>query len=175
MNTPSRISIKEDILRRLRSLWISCLPVDGLNLFKLMRDLERVEFLSIELAGMMSLDIFSPSVPLDIPSKAVKYICLRSTHLCDDSLIAERSFDLHPNLVIVDIRRTTPVPSETEIIVNRYVKQGGEYNCWGLLKGFSVSQPKVFESWWEVREIRDDVEEASANGLSYLNRRWIRR
>ncbi|KAJ8454664.1 hypothetical protein ONZ45_g19217 [Pleurotus djamor] len=162
-----------DMLRRLRTLYFSCYPDE--RLFELMRNLERVEFLGIELAGKVALvEDFALRGLLDVPSKDLKYISLRSTQLYEDVVTAERLFDAHRNLRIVDIRPITPDASEIEFkfIVDRYVRlgQSGEGKGFGALKKFSVSQPKVFESWWEVGEIRGDVEEASVNGMAYFER-----
>ncbi|KAJ8507275.1 hypothetical protein ONZ45_g10350 [Pleurotus djamor] len=147
-----------DMLRRLRTFHFSCYPNE--RLFELMRNLERVEFLGIELLGKVAVirlqlaEDFALRGLLDVPSKDLKYISLRSTQLYEDVVTAERLFDAHRNLRIVDIRPITPEASEIEFkfIVDR------------------VSQPKVFESWWEVGEIRGDVEEASVNGMAYFER-----
>ncbi|KAJ8507264.1 hypothetical protein ONZ45_g10342 [Pleurotus djamor] len=140
----------EDIVRRLRTLNISCIPDD--QFVSLLRDLERVEFLDIELICVTKIETYPLQALLDIPSKGLKYICLSSTQFYEDSVIAKRFLDAYPNLLIVDVRPARLEASGTEFIVDR------------------ISQPKVFESWWEMREIRGDVEAVRVDGTSYLIR-----
>ncbi|KAJ8516987.1 hypothetical protein ONZ45_g5745 [Pleurotus djamor] len=152
----------QDFLPRLRTLYITCKPSE--NLFELLRSLERIEYLFTGLRNVAVIEYNPLPALLDIPSKELKYIYLRPIRFYDDSLIVHRLFNAHTNLVIVDVCSTRPDPCVTEsiLIVTRYVRlgQSGEGKGFGVLKKFSVPQPKVFESWWEVAEIQDDVEEA---------------
>ncbi|KAJ8508480.1 hypothetical protein ONZ45_g9250 [Pleurotus djamor] len=155
----------EDVFRSVRTLYINCKPHE--NLFVLLRSLERIEYLFTGLPNAASIEYSPLPALLDIPSKGLKYISLRQIRFYDDSFIVDRLFNAHPNLVIVDVCPTRPDTSETEFAVDRYVRlgQSGEGKGFGVLRKFSVSQPKAFELWWEVGEIRDNVEEARVNGM----------
>ncbi|KAJ8490023.1 hypothetical protein ONZ45_g13359 [Pleurotus djamor] len=172
MSTTLFLVTNEDILRRLRTLYITCKPHE--NLFVLLRALERIEDLFTGIGDVASIKYSPLPTLLDIPSKGLKYISLQQIRFYDNSFIVDRLFNAHPNLVIVDVCPTRTGTSKTKLLVDRYVRLGenGEPNGFGVLKRFRVPEPKIFESCqWEVREIRDDVEEARVNGTSYLERR----
>ncbi|KAJ8508832.1 hypothetical protein ONZ45_g8928 [Pleurotus djamor] len=120
-----------------------------------------------------------------IPSEHIKYIHMRGTTLEEDFSVVSRLLNRHPTLVVVDIHTFLPRPTQSrKSNISRYVRvrpgvcSSGAASERGhsvddgfeRLPWFSVQSPHVFQSWWEVPEIREDVVAARANGLAYYRR-----
>ncbi|KAJ8507274.1 hypothetical protein ONZ45_g10339 [Pleurotus djamor] len=167
---------------RLRTLSLACTTGD--LALSMLKNLKAVEYLNTVFFDFRRADDFQLPSLLSIPSKRIKYICMVGIKL-NNTIVVQRLFEKHPSLVMIDIAEDAR-PRDHFTSYHRYFRGSANENRGTLIHGegggggegpgferlavLRIPSPPVFRMWWEVKEVKDDVEDARANGLEYLGR-----
>ncbi|KAJ8480908.1 hypothetical protein ONZ45_g15489 [Pleurotus djamor] len=166
---------------RLRTLSLACTTGD--LVLPILKNLKAVEYLNTVFFDFRRGDDFQLPSLLSIPSKRIKYIRMVGIKL-NNTIVVQRLFDKHPSLVMIDIAEDAR-PRDHFTSYHRYFRGSANENEGALLPGeggggeghgferlavLRIPSPPVFRMWWEVAKVKDDVEDARANGLEYLSR-----
>ncbi|KAJ8507882.1 hypothetical protein ONZ45_g9803 [Pleurotus djamor] len=170
------------VCRRLRTVNLAS-PATNYVL-SLLENLEVVEFLYIVLFDMHRLDLQDGGGDklqwlVKIPSKILKYIHVRMSLRHADLIAAgiDRLFEKHSNLVVLDLGDIIYPPSPNKPVDRRIrlysdgddSSQGGSGGGFKLVTGLKIIQAEVFHPWWEMPQIKNDVDEAFAARKCVVN------
>ncbi|KAJ8489037.1 hypothetical protein ONZ45_g13717 [Pleurotus djamor] len=163
------------VCRRLRTVNLAS-PATNYVL-SLLENLEVVEFLYIVLFDMHRLDLQDGGGDklqwlVKIPSKILKYIHVRMSLRHADRIAVgiDHLFEKHSNLVVLDLGDIIYPPSPNKPVDRRIrlysdgddSSQGGSGGGFKLVTGLKIIQAEVFHPWWEMPQIKNDVDEAFA-------------